>query len=78
MLFQQGIPTRFTFTIGWVDLVIMVILIVVFLRWHRAFAPVMLVIVALYLIRLFPSEIIWLVTKINELNGPAAFITIGR
>jgi uncharacterized membrane protein YczE len=78
MLFQQGIPTRFTFTIGWVDLVIMVILIVVFLRWHRVFAPVLLLIVALYLIRLFPSEIIWLVTKINELNGPAAFITIGR
>ncbi len=78
MLFQQGVPTQFTFTIGWVDLVIMVILILVFLRWHRAFAPLLLLIVALYLVRLFPSEIIWVVNKINELNGPAAFITIGR
>ncbi len=30
MLLQQGVPTQFTFTIGWVDLVIMVILIVFF------------------------------------------------
>ena len=78
MLFQQGIPTSFTFTIGWVDLVIMVILIFVFFRWHRAFVPVMLLVAALYIVRLFPSEIIWVVNKINELNGPAAFITIGR
>ncbi len=78
MLLQQEIPSRFTFTIGWVDLVIMVILIVVFLRWHRAFVPLVLFVAALYLVRIFPSEIIWLVTKINELNGPAAFITIGR
>ena len=51
MLFQQGVPTRFTFTIGWVDLVIMVILIIVFLRWHRAFAPVLLLIVSSWLLR---------------------------
>ena len=78
MLFQQGIPTRFTFTIGWVDLVIMVILIVVFFRWRRAFSIVVLLVAALYLIRLFPAELIWLTQRINELNGPAAFITIGR
>ena len=77
MLFQP-IPTRFTFTIGWVDLVIMVILIVVFFRWRRAFSIVVLFVAALYLIRLFPAELIWLTQKINELNGPAAFITIGR
>ncbi len=78
MLYQQGIPSSFTFTIGWVDLVIMVILIVAFFRWHRAFIPLLLFVSALYVVRLFPSEIIWLVQKINELNGPAAFITIGR
>ncbi len=78
MLYQQGIPTSFTFTIGWVDLVIMVILIVAFLRWRRAFSIILLFVAALYLIRLFPTELIWLIQKINQLNGPAAFITIGR
>ncbi len=78
MLLQPGIPSSFTFTIGWVDLVIFAILIITFFRWHRAFTPVLLVVAALYLVRLFPNEIIWLVQKINELNGPAAFITIGR
>ncbi len=78
MLFQQGIPSSFTFTIGWVDLVIMAILVIVFFRWHRVFIPLVLFVAALYFVRLFPSEIIWLVQKINELNGPAAFITIGR
>ena len=78
MLFQQGIPTSFTFTVGWVDLVIMVILIAVFLRARRAFGIVLVFVAALYLIRLFPAELIWLIQKINQLNGPAAFVTIGR
>ena len=78
MLLQEGIPTQFTFTLGWVDLVIMIILVFVFVRWRVFFAPALLIIVALYLIRLFPNELLWLVQKINELNGPAAFITIGR
>jgi len=78
MLFQEGISTRFTFTIGWVDLVIMIILIAAFLRRRGFFTPLLLVVAALYLVRLFPNEILWLVDRINELNGPAAFITIGR
>ena len=78
MLLQQGVPSSFTFTIGWVDLVIMIILIITFFRGRRALAPILLLVAALYLVRLFPNEIIWLVQKINELNGPAAFITIGR
>ena len=78
MLLQQGIPSSFTFTIGWVDLVIMVILIAVFLRARRAFGIVLVFVAALYLIRLFPAELIWLIQKINQLNGPAAFVTIGR
>ncbi len=78
MLYQQGVPTSFTFTIGWVDLVIMLILIITFFRWRRAFSIVLLLIMALYLIRLFPNELIWLINRINDLNGPAAFVTIGR
>jgi hypothetical protein len=78
MLLQGTVPTSFTFTIGWVDLVIFVILIFTFFRWHRAFTLVLLLVAALYIVRLFPNEIIWLVQKINELNGPAAFVTIGR
>jgi hypothetical protein len=78
MLFQTATPTSFTFTIGWVDLIIMVILIVTFLRGRRIFSLVLLLIAALYLIRLFPNEVIWLIQRINDLNGPAAFITIGR
>ena len=78
MLLQQGIPTQFTFTIGWVDLVVMVILIIAFFRWQLLFRPLLVAVIALYLIRLFPNELIWLIAQINELNGPAAFITIGR
>jgi len=78
MLLQQGVPTTFTFTIGWVDLVIMVILIFAFFRGRTLFTPILLLVAALYVIRLFPNEMLWLVQKINELNGPAAFITIGR
>ena len=78
MLFQSGVPTSFTFTIGWVDLVIMIILIITFFRWRRAFSIVFLLVVALYLIRIFPNELIWIVNRINDLNGPAAFITVGR
>jgi uncharacterized membrane protein YczE len=78
MLLQQGLPTQFTFTIGWVDLVILIVLIFVFFRRQMLFRPLFAVIVALYIIRLFPNEIIWLIAKVNELNGPAAFITIGR
>lgn len=78
MLLQEGIPTQFTFTLGWVDLVMMIILVFVFVRWRVFFTPLLLIIAAVYLIRLFPSELLWLVQKINELNGPAAFITIGR
>ncbi len=78
MLLQGQVPSSFTFTIGWVDLVILVILIITFFRWHRAFVLVLLLVAALYIVRLFPNEIIWLVQKINELNGPAAFITISR
>jgi len=78
MLLQQGVPTTFTFTIGWVDLVIMVILIFAFFRGRTLFTPILLLVAALYVVRLFPNEMLWLVQKINELNGPAAFITIGR
>jgi hypothetical protein len=78
MLFQSGVPTSFTLTIGWVDLVIMLVLIITFFRWRRAFSLVFLLIAALYIIRIFPNELIWLVNRINDLNGPAAFVTIGR
>lgn len=78
MLFQQAIPSQFTFTIGWVDLLLMIILILVFVRRRGLFTPVLLLIAAVYLIRLFPSQLLWLVDQINALNGPAAFVTIGR
>ncbi|MGH2594271.1 MAG: hypothetical protein ACRDGG_12240 [Anaerolineae bacterium] len=78
MLLQQGVPSTFTFTIGWVDLVIMIILIVAFFRGRNLFTPILLLVAALYVVRLFPNEMLWLVDKINELNGPAAFISIGR
>jgi len=77
-LLQQGISNSFTFTIGWVDIVIIVILVIAFLRGRRVFLPILVFIVALYIIRLFPNELIAIVQKINELNGPAAFITISR
>ena len=78
MLLQQEIPTQFTFTIGWVDLAVMVILIFALFRWQMLFRPLLVAVIALYLIRMFPNELIWLIARINELNGPAAFITIGR
>ena len=78
MLLQSGVPTSFTLTIGWVDLVIMLILIIAFFRWRRAFSLVFLLVVALYVVRIFPNELIWLLNRINDLNGPAAFITVGR
>jgi uncharacterized membrane protein YczE len=78
MLLLQGIPTQYTFTIGWVDLVIMAILVITFFRWQMLFRPLVVIIVALYFVRLFPNETLWVVDKINQLNGPAAFITIGR
>jgi hypothetical protein len=74
----QGVPTSFTFTIGWVDLFIFFILLVVFLRGRRAFMPVLIFIIFLYIIRIFPNQIIGIVQAINNLNGPAAFITISR
>ncbi|HLF25204.1 MAG TPA: hypothetical protein VJG32_02615 [Anaerolineae bacterium] len=78
MMLLQGVSTQFTFTIGWVDLLIMIILIIAFFRGRALFVPILLVAVALYLIRLFPNEILWVVDQINQLNGPAAFITISR
>jgi hypothetical protein len=74
----QGVPTSLTFTIGWVDLFIFFILLIVFLRARRAFMAVLVVVLALYIIRIFPNQIIGLVQAINNLNGPAAFITISR
>lgn len=78
MLLQQAVPTSLTFTIGWVDLFIFFILIMVFWRARRAFIGVLVVILALYIIRIFPNQIIGIVQAINNLNGPAAFITISR
>ncbi|MGH9201563.1 MAG: hypothetical protein ACRD2A_10050, partial [Vicinamibacterales bacterium] len=78
IMLQQGAPTAFTFTIGWVDLVIAIILIIAFFRGRAYFTPLLLVAAALYLVRLFPNEILWVVDTINQLNGPAAFITISR
>lgn len=77
-MLQQGIPSVYTFTIGWVDLVILIILVVAFFRGRALFTPVLLLVAALYIVRLFPNEILWLVETINQLNGPAAFISIGR
>jgi hypothetical protein len=74
----QGVPTSLTFTIGWVDLFILFILLIVFLRGRRAFMPVLIFIIFLYIIRIFPNQIIGIVQAINNLNGPAAFITISR
>lgn len=74
----QGVPSSFTFTIGWVDLFILFVLFIVFLRGRRAFMPMLVFVIALYIIRIFPNQIIGLVQAINNLNGPAAFITISR
>ena len=78
MLLQPGISNSFTFTIGWVDILIIVILVIAFLRGRRAFVPILVFVVALYIIRLFPNELLALVRAINDINGPAAFITISR
>jgi hypothetical protein len=78
MLLQSGIPTGITFTIGWVDIVILVILVVAFVRGRRLFFPILALIVMVYLFRIFPNEILALINWINQLNGPAAFITLSR
>lgn len=78
MLLQPGIPTGITFTIGWVDIVILVILVVAFLRGRRLFFPILALIVMVYLFRIFPNEILAIIRGINDLNGPAAFITVSR
>ena len=78
MLFQAGVPTGITFTIGWVDIVILVILVVAFLRGRRLFFPILALIVMVYLFRIFPNEILALIRGINQLNGPAAFVTLSR
>ncbi len=78
MLLQSSIPTEFTFTIGWVDIVILVILVVAFLRGRRLFLPIFALIVMIYLFRIFPNEILAIIRGINQLNGPAAFITVSR
>jgi hypothetical protein len=78
MLLQPGIPTSFTFTIGWVDVFILLLLVFAFLRGRRAFTPILIFVIFLYLIRLFPQQIIQVVQTINTLNGPLAFVTISR
>ena len=78
MWLQAGVSTGITFTIGWVDIVILVILVVAFVRGRRLFFPILALIVMVYLFRIFPNEILALIRGINQLNGPAAFITIGR
>jgi len=78
MLLQSGLPNGITFTIGWVDIVILVILVVAFLRGRRLFFPILALIVMVYLFRIFPNEILALIRGINQLNGPAAFITLSR
>jgi len=78
MLLQPDIPTSFTFTIGWVDIVILVILVVAFLRGRRLFFPILALVVMVYIFRIFPNEILALIRGINQLNGPAAFITVSR
>ena len=72
MLLQPGIPTSFTFTIGWVDVVILAILVVAFLRGRRLFFPMLALVVILYIFRIFPNEILAMIRGINQLNGPAA------
>jgi hypothetical protein len=78
MFLQPGVPTSFTFTIGWVDIIIVLVLVITFLRARSAFTPVLILVILLYIIRLFPNQIIDIVQTINKLNGPAAFITISR
>ena len=77
MLLQQA-ANSLTFTIGWVDIVILVILVVAFLRGRRLFFPILALVLMIYLFRIFPNEILGVIRGINNLNGPAAFITISR
>ena len=77
MLLQQATNTL-TFTIGWVDIVILVILVIAFLRGRRLFFPILALVLMKYLFRIFPNEILGIIRGINQLNGPAAFITISR
>ena len=77
MLLQQA-TNSLTFTIGWVDIVILVILVVAFLRGRRLFFPILALVLMIYLFRIFPNEILGIIRGINQLNGPAAFITISR
>ena len=78
MVLQPDLSTGFTFTIGWVDIVILVILVVGFLRGRRLFFPIFALIVMVYVFRIFPNEILAIIRGINQLNGPAAFVTISR
>ena len=77
MLLQQA-TNSLTFTIGWVDIVILVILVIAFLRGRRLFFPILALVLMIYLFRIFPNEILGIIRGINQLNGPAAFITISR
>jgi len=77
MLLQQA-ANSLTFTIGWVDIVILVILVVAFLRGRRLFFPILALVLMVYLFRLFPNELLGIIRWINQLNGPAAFITVSR
>ena len=77
MLLQQA-ANSLTFTIGWVDIVILVILVIAFLRGRRLFFPILALVLMIYLFRIFPNEILGIIRGINQLNGPAAFITISR
>ena len=77
MLLQQA-TNSLTFTIGWVDIVILVILVIAFLRGRRLFFPILALVLMIYLFRIFPNEILGLIRGINQLNGPAAFITVSR
>ena len=78
MLLQEAVQNGLTFTIGWVDIVILVILVVAFLRGRRLFFPILALVLMVYLFRLFPNELLGIIRWINQLNGPAAFITISR
>jgi len=78
MLLQQTVQNGLTFTIGWVDILILVILVVAFLRGRRLFFPILALVLMIYLFRIFPNEILGIIRGINQLNGPAAFITISR
>jgi hypothetical protein len=78
MLLQPDLPASFAFTIGWVDILILVILVVAFFRGRRLFFPVLALVVMLYVFRLFPNQILAAISGINQLNGPAAFVTVSR